>query len=313
MISNKSEGDDPSLLLDISTVKKGKLAQDFLTLTLFFLKNIVYNDTIYPYARRMGMEREERMVIHDTINLDEIRSLIADEAKVSQVEDHITVESDEVPLDSYENGDISSTGRSGNILLELYDMLHDLVYILAAVTLIFVFLVRVVGVDGESMLPTLHNRDFLLLESNFLYDVDDINAGDVVVLNVPYYWERDRSLIVKRVIATEGQTVDIDYENNIVYVDGVALQEDYINEQELRRIWDGSAELILPATVPEGHIFVLGDNRNNSSDSRFAPVGMIDERCVLGKAWVIALPGQTKDSYGNITSPRQWSRIGTVS
>lgn len=261
------------------------------------------------------MEREDRVVIHDTINLDEIRSLIEDDAetKVLPAEQYAHAEEEETLPETPENETVEPKEKSGNILLELYDMLHDLVYILAAVTLVFVFFVRLVGVDGESMLPTLHNRDYLLLESNFLYSVDDIEQGDVVVLNVPYYWERDRALIVKRVIATEGQTVDIDYENSIVYVDGVALQEDYINEKELRRIWDGNAELELPATVPEGHIFVLGDNRNNSSDSRFAPVGMIDERCVLGKAWVVAMPGQTKDNYGNITSPRQWSRIGSVS
>lgn len=258
------------------------------------------------------MEREDRVVIHDTINLDEIRSLLGEDVVESpSVEQSTAVGNEDIPTDA--PGNDAKPKEKSNLLLELYDMLHDLVYILAAVTLIFVFFVRLVGVDGESMLPTLHNRDFLLLESNFLYGVDDIEQGDVVVLNVPYYWERDRSLIVKRVIATEGQTIDIDHENSIVYVDGVALQEDYINEKEFRRIWDGDAELELPATVPEGHIFVLGDNRNNSSDSRFAPVGMIDERCVLGKAWFIAIPGQTKDDHGNITSPRQWSRIGTVS
>ena len=200
-----------------------------------------------------------------------------------------------------------------NFAMELYEMLHDLIYILAAVTLLFVFAVRLVGVEGDSMLPSLHNRDFLLLESNFLYNADDIEYGDVVVLNVPYYWERDKSLIVKRVIATEGQTVDIDYDNCKVYVDGVSLDEDYVNEDTIRRLWNGEYELQLPATVPEGHIFVLGDNRNNSSDSRFAPVGMIDERCVLGKAWAIALPGQTRDERGNITDPRDWGRIGLVS
>ena len=202
---------------------------------------------------------------------------------------------------------------SSKLLIELYEMLHDLIYILAIVTLLFVFVVRLVGVEGDSMLPSLHNRDYLLLESNFIYDADDIEYGDVVVLNVPYYWERDKSLIVKRVIATEGQTVYIDYEDHGVYVDGVRLQEDYINEEIIRKLWSGEYDLELPATVPEGHIFVLGDNRNNSSDSRFAPVGMIDERCVLGKAWAIALPGQTKDERGNIVDPRDWGRIGLVS
>ena len=241
--------------------------------------------------------------IHDTINLEEIRELLQDEPVSTPAQEPVTVKKTDEPENTKPCG----------IIMELYDMLHDLIYILAAVTLLFVFVVRLVGVDGASMMPTLHNRDFLLLESNFLYNVDDISYGDIVVLNVPYYWERDKSLIVKRVIATEGQTVDIDYDEGKVYVDGVSLQEDYINETDLRRIWDSEHELQLPATVPEGHIFVLGDNRNNSADSRFEPVGMIDERCVLGKAWAIALPGQTKDDFGNITSPRDWSRIGLVS
>lgn len=251
------------------------------------------------------MEQQNHMGVHDTINIEELRALF-EEPVEHKVEENLPEKPEPVKQKSVQP-------KTKGLLAELYDMLHDLIYILAVVTLLFVFVVRLVGVDGSSMIPTLQNRDFLLLESNFLYDVEDIECGDIVVLNVPYYWERDKSLIVKRVIATEGQTVDIDYETSKVYVDGVCLQEDYINEQTIRRLWDGALELELPATVPEGHIFVLGDNRNNSSDSRFAPVGMIDERCVLGKAWAIALPGQTKDNFGNITSPRDWSRIGLVS
>lgn len=254
------------------------------------------------------MEQQNHLGVHDTINIEELRALL--EEPIEHIKETKKDELQEMPEPMKRK---ASSAKSKGLLAELYDMLHDLIYILAVVTLLFVFVVRLVGVDGSSMFPTLHNRDFLLLESNFLYDVDDIACGDIVVLNVPYYWERDKSLIVKRVIATEGQMVDIDYETSRVYVDGVCLQEDYINEQTIRRLWDGALELELPATVPEGHIFVLGDNRNNSSDSRFAPVGMIDERCVLGKAWAIALPGQTKDNYGNITSPRDWSRIGLVS
>lgn len=236
--------------------------------------------------------------VHDTLNLDEIKSMIEERpAAAETVQEEPEAEKPE----------------KKSLLAELYDMLHDLIYILAAVTLIFVFFVRLVGVEGDSMLPTLHNRDFLLLESNFLYTADDISRGDIVVLNVPYYWDREERLIVKRVIATEGQTVDIDYEANKVYVDGVCLEEDYINEADIHRLWRGDTELSLPATVPQGHIFVLGDNRNNSSDSRYAPVGMIDERCVLGKAWAIALPGQTRDNYGNVLEDRDWSRIGLVS
>lgn len=250
------------------------------------------------------MDQNNHSHIHDTINLQEIKNLLIEETNEN-------IAPDVSQSEPVKETDVAMP-KVGKFLMELYEMLHDLIYILAAVTLLFVFVVRLVGVDGTSMVPTLHNRDYLLLESNFLYGADDIECGDIVVLNVPYYWERDESLIVKRVIATEGQSVDIDYETSSVYVDGVCLSEDYINEKTLRQLWDGSFELQLPAVVPEGHIFVLGDNRNYSSDSRFAPVGMIDERCVLGKAWAIAMPGQTKDEMGNITDPRDWGRIGLV-
>ena len=134
-----------------------------------------------------------------------------------------------------------------------------------------------------------------------------------MVLTVPYYKDEP---IVKRVIATGGQTVDIDFENHVVYVDGVALEESYLMDYTGEASWvnwDGEYGLTYPATVPEGCIFVLGDNRNNSTDSRFAPVGMVDVRCVLGKVWAIVLPGEKRDAQGNVIEPREWNRIGLVS
>lgn len=201
--------------------------------------------------------------------------------------------------------------KKTSFVYELYCMLHDVIYLLAAVTLVFVFIIRLVGVKGDSMLPTLHNQDYLLLESNFLYSGDDLKYGDIVVLSVPYYEENGEGPIVKRVIATEGQTVNIDFDTGAVYVDGVMLSETYINTPTNYN-W-GEYGLEYPAVVPENCIFVLGDNRNNSMDSRYAPIGMIDERCVLGKVLVIALPGQTVDQSGNVLDPRDWSRIGLVS
>lgn len=253
------------------------------------------------------MEKKEDSFVHDTIDLDELKEMYQkDEAaqKLPQNEERETPPAAEAGSEEKQ--------ASKGMAYELYNMLHDLVYILAVVTLLFVFVVRLVGVDGTSMVPTLHNGDFLLLESNFLYGPDDIKNGDIVVLNEPYHWNRDNSLIVKRVIATEGQTIDIDFEQHQVYVDGQLLNEPYINEPTALN-WEGEYGMEYPTQVPEGHIFVLGDNRNNSSDSRFAPVGMIDEKCVLGKAWAIALPGQTKDAQGRVISPRQWGRIGLVS
>ena len=185
---------------------------------------------------------------------------------------------------------------------ELYTLLHDLVYILAAVTILFVFAVRLVGVDGSSMYPTLHDRDYLVLLSNVFYR--DVEAGDIVVMTVPYFGDEP---IVKRVVATGGQTVDIDFEAGVVYVDGEALDEPYTYEPTYVSYEEIGQGLEYPVTVPEGHVFVMGDNRNNSTDSRFAPVGVVDERDVLGKVLFLLLPGADE------ASGRDWSRIGAVS
>ena len=107
--------------------------------------------------------------------------------------------------------------------------------------------------------------------------------------------------IVKRIIATEGQTVDIDFEKGIVYVDGEPLAEDYVNDLTYYEAdFDGEV------TVPEGCVFVMGDNRNASSDSRDSRIGMIDTRSILGKVYFVVLPGT--DENGD----RKWSRIGSV-
>ena len=216
--------------------------------------------------------------------------------------------------DSSQNGNDSRKNRKESepkgLAYEVFSLLHDVVYILSFITIIFVFIVRLVGVDGESMMPTLHNKDYVLLESNFLYGSDDVEHGDIVVLNVPYY--ADQGPIVKRVIATEGQVVDIDFQNGIVSVDGIPLEEDF-TYTPTNANWDPPYCLEYPAVVPEDCIFVLGDNRNGSTDSRFAPVGMIDKDCILGKVFLILLPGETRNHSGHVTDPRDWSRIGAVS
>lgn len=171
---------------------------------------------------------------------------------------------------------------SGDSLkLDLYFWLQALVMALVALILIFTLVGRIIGVDGSSMVPTLHHGDMLILQSLGYKP----RQNDVVVLTKESFMEQP---IVKRVIAVGGQTVDIDYTENTVYVDGVALDEPYINEL----MEDLGPESITHAEVPEGSIFVMGDNRNHSSDSRSPRLGVVDERYVLGRALMVLLPFQ---------------------
>lgn len=188
-------------------------------------------------------------------------------------------------------------------LRECYAYLHDLVCILTVLTLLFVFVLRVVSVSGYSMYPTLVNGDYVALLSNVFCHGDDIQAGDVVVALAPRF---DDEPLVKRVIATAGQTVDIDFTQGIVYVDGVALDEPYINEPTYTQFYQRG--VTFPLTVEEGHVFLLGDNRNDSSDSRLALIGQVDTRYILGKVVLIMLPGTDK-----FTGSRDFGRIGGVS
>lgn len=189
---------------------------------------------------------------------------------------------------------------------EIYTLLHDLVVVLAALTIVFVFFFRLVGVSGASMCETLYDGDYLVLQSNFLYN--DIEAGDVVVMNVEA--NVVKGPIVKRVIATEGQTVDIDFATGDVIVDGKVIMESYIKEPIARDFGTLSTEF--PLTVPEGKVFVMGDNRNNSTDSRHRDIGCISTKRVLGKVLFLVFPGQETDKYGQVTGKRDFSRIGVV-
>lgn len=180
---------------------------------------------------------------------------------------------------------------------DLFDWVQALVCSVLVVVLFFTFGVRLIGVDGHSMLQTLQHGDRLLILNSTLND--DYQYGDIVVLRKESFSEDP---IVKRVIATEGQTVDIDFNNGIVYVDGEILQEDYINEPTFTA--EGTR---FPLTLGEGEIFVMGDNRNHSGDSRADELGAVDTRHVIGKAVILAFPGPDEQSM-----KRDFSRIGLI-
>ena len=181
---------------------------------------------------------------------------------------------------------------------DLYEWVQALVCSVLTVVLVFTFGIRLIGVDGHSMVPTLQDGDRLLVTTSLLSG--DYEYGDIVIIQKGAFAGGEP--IVKRVIATGGQTVDIDFETGAVYVDGTLLEEDYINE--LTFVEQGTE---FPLTVPEGSIFVMGDNRNHSSDSRDASLGTVDTRYVIGRAVILAFPGADES-----TGKRDFGRIGLI-
>ena len=166
---------------------------------------------------------------------------------------------------------------------EFYSELRMLAVVLTVTILIFHFLTQLVVVVGSSMYPTLHEDD-LLIAWRAGYEP---RQGDIVVLHKET--EYIKETVVKRIIATGGQTVEIDYDENAVYVDGVRLDEPYLNrEDEDVMIPKGDVKSI---DIPEGSVFVMGDNRNRSTDSLSTPaLGVVDEDYIIGKAVFIFYP-----------------------
>lgn len=177
--------------------------------------------------------------------------------------------------------------------------LHDMIFMLVIVMAVLMLFLRIIVVDGPSMESTLLNGDYMLLVGNMFYK--NPSYGDIVVVSKQAY--DNGKPIVKRVIATEGQTVDIDFNEGVVYVDGVALDEPYT--KTLTILKEGTT---FPLVVEEGKVFVMGDNRNNSKDSRSTQIGLVDKREVLGKVAFILFPGTGMGG----TEQRDFSRIGVV-
>jgi len=174
-------------------------------------------------------------------------------------------------------------GEKGSFKSDLYFWTQALVMALVTLILVFTLLGRVIGVVGSSMVPTLHQGDLLLLQSIGYRP----KCGDVVVLTKESFMSQP---IVKRVIAVGGQQVHIDYVSGTVSVDGKVLDEPYINTGETMTAPTAPDLTITDVTVPEGSIFVMGDNRNHSTDSRSVSLGTVDERYVLGRALFIMFP-----------------------
>lgn len=180
-----------------------------------------------------------------------------------------------------------------NVLNEFCDMVESVLFSIFTVILVFTFLFKIASVEGTSMVPTLEDKDKLIVSSTFynnpkqkdiiiidnknahlLEDTDnDGNVDDVVETNGL------EKTIVKRVIAVAGQTIDIDFNTGNVYIDGEVINEPYINDLTLQN--HGSFEY--PITIPEGYVFVMGDNRGVSKDSRSSEIGLVPVDSIIGK------------------------------
>ena len=181
----------------------------------------------------------------------------------------------------------------------LYCWAQSLIIAVVTVVLLFTFGVRLIGVSGPSMQDTLYTGDQLLVLNAMFCD---FKAGDVVVINDHTAQGTLNETLVKRIVAMGGQTVDIDFGKGIVYVDGAALDEPYIKEPTY-----SDEGMTFPLTLAEDEVFVMGDNRNHSTDSRSYRLGPVKRGYIQGRAVFLLSPGETPD-----TGKRDWSRVGFI-
>lgn len=216
------------------------------------------------------------------MNKDENIFLINDlnnEAEESE-EDNSTIsiqDSDE----AVENGKIKiAVSNPGGAVAGIFDWIRCIIFAIAIVIVCLTFVFRLVNVDGSSMFDTLSSDDKVIV-TNFMYTP---KTNDIVVIS---HGAQYANPIIKRVIATEGQSVKLDYENDRIIVDGIVIEEPYIDGSSFcGNIGDNE----IPDVIPEGKIFVMGDNRKVSMDSRSTKIGLIDVDDVIGKAQFIAFP-----------------------
>ncbi len=162
----------------------------------------------------------------------------------------------------------------------MYDWIRCVIFAVAIVVVFLVFVFRLVDVEGTSMNDTLATNDKVIV-TDMLYTPHN---NDIVVISHGAEYEKP---IIKRVIATEGQTVKLDYENDRIIVDGIELDEPYIKGTTFS---GNQGDNVIPEVIPEGKIFVMGDNRAVSLDSRSTRIGLIDKKDVIGKAQFVAWP-----------------------
>ena len=161
----------------------------------------------------------------------------------------------------------------------LYDWMQSIVTTFLAIVLLLTFAGRMIGVEHASMMPTLHDGDRMIIRT-LLYSP---SHEDIIIFSTQSF--REGEALVKRVIGLAGDTIDIDFDAGIVYRNGLALEESFVNAPTNLR-----GDVTFPQVVPPGHVFVLGDNRNSSADSRNSDIGHIDEREIIGRVIAVITP-----------------------
>lgn len=172
------------------------------------------------------------------------------------------------------------TYNKNSTLTTVYDWIRTILFAFIIAIFFSVFLMRVVKVDGGSMNDTLIHNDKVIV-TNMFYTPHN---GDIIVISHAEHYNQP---IIKRVIATEGQTLTLDFDNERILVDGKVLEETYIKGTTFS---NNFPDYSIPRVVPKGKVFVLGDNRPVSKDSRKAEIGLIDVDSIIGKAQFVAFP-----------------------
>ncbi len=245
---------------------------------------------------------EEIDALSDTPVLSGADAVAEETEDATQIDDDFSLNafSEYLQEDTSVEGELSEEKEEKKKQNTVLDYLHDLVFGLVAILLVFMLLFRGVVVSGSSMKDTFVDGDYIILLSNVLYRNPE--PGDVIVASKDSFGNGEP--IIKRVIATAGQEVDIDFETGIVYVDGIALDETYTKTPTNEPIYP---HFDFPLVVDEGCVFVMGDNRNDSLDSRSYEIGQIDCREIMGKAIFLIIPGTDKG-----TAKRDFGRIGVL-
>ncbi len=207
-----------------------------------------------------------------------------DEALKQQIDDDYTFKKQNqdivVDEDDLEDGRKFTAAKSDGAISSIYDWIRCLIFAFTIVVICLTFVFRLVEVEGSSMDDTLSTQDKVVV-TNFMYKPQN---NDIIVISHGAAYENP---IIKRVIATEGQTLKLDYAHEQVIVNGVVLNEPYIKESTFSETF---ANYDIPEVIPEGKIFVMGDNRRVSLDSRNKKIGLVDVDDVIGKAQFVAFP-----------------------